>query len=61
MDKDGVAGAARQAMGSVKEAIGKITGDGETQAGGSAEKTAGQTQNAVGGVKDTVRAIIKPR
>jgi uncharacterized protein YjbJ (UPF0337 family) len=30
MDKDRVAGAARQAKGSVKEAIGKITGDGKT-------------------------------
>jgi uncharacterized protein YjbJ (UPF0337 family) len=61
MDKDRTAGAARQAKGSVKEAIGKITGDGKTQAEGSAEKTAGQAQNAIGGVKDTVRDIIKPR
>jgi uncharacterized protein YjbJ (UPF0337 family) len=61
MDKDRVAGAARQAKGSVKEAIGKITGDGKTQAEGSAEKTAGRAQNAVSGVKDTVRDIIKPR
>ena len=61
MDKDRVAGAARQAKGSVKEAIGKITGDGKTQAEGSTEKTAGRAQNAVSGVKDTVRDIIKPR
>ena len=61
MDKDRVAGAARQAKGSVKEAIGKITGDGETQAEGSAEKTAGRAQNTLSGVKDTVRDIIKPR
>jgi uncharacterized protein YjbJ (UPF0337 family) len=61
MDKDRIAGATRQAKGSVKEAIGKITGDSKTQAEGSAEKTAGQAQNAIGGVKDTVRDIIKPR
>ena len=61
MDKDRVAGAARQAKGSVKEAIGKITGDGKTQAEGSAEKTAARAQNTVGGVNDTVRDIIKPR
>ncbi len=61
MDKDRTAGAARQGKGSVKEAIGKITGNSNAQAEGSAEKTAGQAQNAVGGVKDTVRDIIKPR
>ena len=60
MDKDRIAGTAKQARGSVKEAIGKITGDGKTQAEGSAEK-AGQVQNAVGGVKDGMLDIIKPR
>jgi len=61
MDKDRVAGSAKQAKGSVKEAIGKITGDGKTQAEGTAEKTAGQAQNTVGGVKDTVRDTTKSR
>jgi uncharacterized protein YjbJ (UPF0337 family) len=61
MGRNRSAGAARQAKGSVKEAIGKITGDGKTQAEGSADKTAGQAQNAVGSVQDTIRDIIKPR
>ncbi len=61
MDKDRVAGSAKKAKGSVKEAIGKVTGDSKTQAEGTAEKTAGQTQNAVGGIKDTVRDATKPR
>jgi uncharacterized protein YjbJ (UPF0337 family) len=61
MDKDRVAGSARKAKGSVKEAIGKITGDSKTQAEGVAEKTAGQAQNTVGGVKDTMRKATKPR
>ena len=61
MDKDRVAGSAKKIKGSVKEAIGKITGDSKTQAEGSAEKTAGQAQNAVGGIKDTVRDATKPR
>jgi len=61
MDKDRIAGRAKQAKGSVKEAIGKITGDSKTQAEGSAEKTAGKAQNAVGGIKDTVREATKPR
>jgi uncharacterized protein YjbJ (UPF0337 family) len=61
MDKDRVAGSAKQTKGSVKEAIGKITGDSKTQAEGAAEKTAGQIQNAVGGIKDTVHDATKPR
>jgi uncharacterized protein YjbJ (UPF0337 family) len=61
MDKDRVAGSAKQAKGSVKEAIGKITGDSKTQADGAAEKMTGQAQNAVGGVKDTVRGRTRPR
>jgi uncharacterized protein YjbJ (UPF0337 family) len=61
MDKDRIAGSAKKTKGSVKEAIGKITGDSKTQAEGTAEKTAGQAQNAVGGIKDTVRDATKPR
>jgi uncharacterized protein YjbJ (UPF0337 family) len=61
MDKDRVAGSAKQTKGSVKEAIGEVTDDSKTQAEGAAEKTAGQAQNAVGGIKDTVRDAAKPR
>jgi uncharacterized protein YjbJ (UPF0337 family) len=59
MDKDRIEGAGRQAKGSVKEAVGKITGDAETQAEGAAEKAAGKVQSAVGGAKDTVRDAPK--
>jgi uncharacterized protein YjbJ (UPF0337 family) len=55
MDKDRVKGAAKQPKGSVKEAVGKMTGDSKTRAEGAAEKTAGKVQNAVGGVKDSIR------
>jgi uncharacterized protein YjbJ (UPF0337 family) len=61
MDKDRVAGSAKQSKGSVKESIGKITGDSKTQTDGAAEKTAGRAQNAVGGIKDAVRDVTKPR
>ncbi len=61
MDKDRVAGSAKKAKGSVKEAIGKLTGDSKIQAEGAAEKTVGRAQNAGGGVKDTVRNATKPR
>jgi uncharacterized protein YjbJ (UPF0337 family) len=60
MDKDRVAGSAKKTEGSVKEAIGKVTGDSKTQAEGVAEKTVGRTQNA-GGVKGTLRKATKPR
>lgn len=59
MDKDRVAGAAKQVKGSVKEAIGKVTGDTGTQAEGAADKAAGKTQSTVGGVKDSARDALK--
>jgi uncharacterized protein YjbJ (UPF0337 family) len=55
MDKDRIAGAARQVKGSIKEAIGKVTGDAKLQAEGAADKVAGKAQNTVGGAKDAVR------
>jgi uncharacterized protein YjbJ (UPF0337 family) len=58
MDKDRIAGAARGIKGSVKEAIGKVIGDAKLQSDGKAERTAGKIQNAVGGMKDTVREIV---
>ena len=59
MDKDRIAGAAKEVKGSVKEAIGKVVGDAKLQSDGEAEQTAGKLQNAVGGMKDAVREIIK--
>lgn len=55
MDKDRVEGAAHQAKGSVKEAVGKATGDKKTQAEGAGEKAAGKVQNTVGGAKDATK------
>ena len=55
MDKDRVEGVAHQAKGSIKEGVGKVTGDKQTQAEGTAEKAAGKAQNTVGGAKDAVR------
>jgi uncharacterized protein YjbJ (UPF0337 family) len=55
MDKDRIAGIARQAKGAAKEVAGKVTGDAKLQADGKADKAAGKIQNAVGGVKDTLR------
>jgi uncharacterized protein YjbJ (UPF0337 family) len=59
MDKDRIAGTAKEVKGSVKEAVGKVVGDAKLQSDGKAEQTAGKIQNAVGGMKDTVREIVK--
>jgi uncharacterized protein YjbJ (UPF0337 family) len=59
MDKDRTAGIGHQVKGSIKEAAGKVTGDGKLQAEGKAEKVAGKVQNAVGGAKDSVRDATK--
>jgi uncharacterized protein YjbJ (UPF0337 family) len=59
MDKDRIAGAAKQAKGAVKEAVGKAVGDNKLVAEGKSDKVEGKIQNAVGGLKDTVRDVLK--
>jgi len=55
MDKDRIAGAAKEIKGSVKETIGKAVGDAKLQADGRADQVEGKVQNAVGGLKDTLK------
>ena len=59
MDKDRIKGSGRQVKGSVKEAIGKVTGDRKTQAEGAAEKTVGKVQSSIGKAKDAARDAVK--
>ncbi len=59
MDKDRIAGAAKEAKGAVKEAVGKVTGDAKLQGEGKADKLAGKVQNAAGGMKDKIRESTK--
>jgi len=59
MDKDRVAGTAKQAKGSMKEMAGKVLGDNKLKAEGAADKLAGKAQNAAGSVKDSVRDAAK--
>lgn len=54
-DHDRVEGAAKQMGGSIKEGIGKLTGDEKLKAEGRADKVEGKVQNTVGGIKDAVR------
>jgi uncharacterized protein YjbJ (UPF0337 family) len=58
MDKDRVAGAAKQAVGGAKETAGKALGDKKMEAEGQAKKAEGKIQNAVGGVKDAAREAL---
>jgi uncharacterized protein YjbJ (UPF0337 family) len=44
-----------KAKGTVKEAVGKVTGDSKTEAEGKGQKAAGTVQNAFGGVKDAIK------
>jgi len=55
MDNDRIKGMADQAKGSVKDALGKATGDTKLEAEGKIDKAKGKVENAVGGAKDTLR------
>jgi uncharacterized protein YjbJ (UPF0337 family) len=59
MDKDRIAGSAKQAGGAIKEGLGKIAGDQKLQTEGSAERIAGKVQNTIGGAKDAIRDAMK--
>jgi uncharacterized protein YjbJ (UPF0337 family) len=59
MDKDRVAGSAKQVKGEVKQVVGKAIGDAKLESEGKADKIEGKVQNAVGGLKDTVKDALK--
>lgn len=59
MDKDRIQGSAEQAKGKVKEVVGKVTGNAKLEAEGKTQKTAGKIQNAIGGLKDTLKEAVK--
>jgi uncharacterized protein YjbJ (UPF0337 family) len=55
MDKNRVKGAAKQVSGTVKESLGKISGDPSLELEGKIEKTEGTIKKTVGQVKDAVK------
>jgi uncharacterized protein YjbJ (UPF0337 family) len=57
MDKQRIKGAARKVTGNIKEAIGRVTGDRDTEIEGKAEKAEGRVRSAVGHARDAVREI----
>ena len=58
MDKETVKGGLKKATGTVKEKVGQMTGDRQTEAEGKAEKAEGSVRSAVGHAKDAVREIV---
>jgi uncharacterized protein YjbJ (UPF0337 family) len=54
-DQDRIDGAAKNMGGKIKEAAGDVTGDEKLKAEGKADQVEGKVQNAVGGMKDTLR------
>ena len=59
MDKNRIEGAAKQVKGSVKEALGRVTGDKSTELEGAAEKNIGKVQRKAGELADDVRDATK--
>jgi len=58
MNKDRIAGSAKQLKGKVKEAAGKLAGDEKTKQEGRADKLEGKVQNAIGGAKDKLHEVM---
>ena len=58
VNKDQVKGVAKQVKGSVKETVGRVTGNRRTEAEGTAEKTVGKVQKGFGDVKEKVKRAL---
>ncbi|PZU14013.1 MAG: CsbD family protein [Sphingobium sp.] len=54
-----IEGELRQIKGSIREAIGKITGDRKTQAEGAAEKMAGKVQANAAKAGEAIESALK--
>jgi uncharacterized protein YjbJ (UPF0337 family) len=55
MNKDRIAGMAKEIKGSIKQTVGKAVGDAKLQSDGTADKVEGKVQNAIGGLKDALK------
>jgi uncharacterized protein YjbJ (UPF0337 family) len=59
MHKDEAKGAAKDVIGSAKEAAGKATGNERLEAEGAGERLEGKIQKGVGAVKDAARDALR--
>lgn len=57
MDKDRIKGTVKQAKGSAKESIGKLTGDPSLEVEGKVDQAEGTVQKAYGKAKDALRKL----
>jgi len=55
MNKERIEGAAQKGMGSMKQAVGKATGDKKLQAKGLGDRAAGTAKEALGKTKDAMK------
>lgn len=55
LDQDRIDGAAKNLGGKAKEMAGKVIGDKKLETEGQADQVSGKVQNAVGGLKDSLR------
>jgi uncharacterized protein YjbJ (UPF0337 family) len=59
MDRNRIEGAAKQVRGTIRQAVGKVTGSRTTQLRGTIERMSGKVQSKVGIAADTVRDRLK--
>jgi len=59
MHKDQIKGAAKDAKGSMKEGLGKATGDRQMEAEGMGDRAMGKMQKGVGKMKDSARKALR--
>ena len=55
MDKDWIVGSRKQIRGAVKQVVDKAIGDSKLESEGKADKMEGKVQNAIGGLKGTLK------
>jgi uncharacterized protein YjbJ (UPF0337 family) len=61
MDDNRIEGSAKKLKGDLKAATGRALGDSKLEAEGSADRTEGRVQNAVGGIKDALTGRNRDR
>jgi uncharacterized protein YjbJ (UPF0337 family) len=59
MDKNRTVSAVKEAKGTLKDTIGKVTGDDNLRAEGKADKAIGKVQSAIGSMMVAVRDALK--
>ncbi|QYA03773.1 CsbD family protein [Rhizobium sp. B21/90] len=59
MDKNRIEGAAKELKGTIKETVGKLTGNERLEAEGKVDKAAGEVQSTVGKGMDAVKDALK--